>query len=78
MSKNILVIEVYQRGIGTVTRCKDKKEAVKSANDLLKEYLKYIGYPEGWQDNLQMADELNLNAWCNLNNKLWDAYIVEF
>lgn len=91
--ENIIVIEVYDRSISSVTPCNTKEEAIETANELLKIHCNTTGYGDrleetvqeaqangtepGWGD-FRFASTDNDNAWCNYGNCDWDAFIVEY
>lgn len=82
MENGILVVEVFDRSVQSVTPCDSMEEAVSTANDLLVEHAGdsgvlidvLAGEEEGWA----RATEENLNAWANWNSLEWDAHIVRF
>lgn len=73
-----LVIECCDREVSDVKIAKDAAESVKTANAMLENHLKTIGYsknePDG--DDLQRCDpEGGENgAWCNLKGMKFDAF----
>ena len=80
MSKNripenamYMVVEISDRSVCSTHYCSSMQEAVNTANDLLKEHVKHIGY--GYEDDFKhgheegtewvWANSDNLNTWCN-------------
>lgn len=90
---NIVVIEIYDRSISSVTPCDTMAEAIETANDLLKTHCNQTGYGDELEETVEEAKEKevkpggvyfafafesNSNAWCNYGDRDWDAFIVEF
>ena len=83
MKNGILVIEMYERDICSVTLCDTMDEAVDTANELLEARMNECRRTDDFESGedeeseWQRASESNLNAWCNYSGN-WDAHIVQF
>lgn len=90
---NIVVIEICDRSLCSVTPCDSMEDAISAANDLLKTHCNQTGYGDELEEAVQEAESAgcipggvefrlasadNDNAWCNYGDRDWDAFIVEF
>lgn len=86
-SFKFLVIEVYEREIASVHFCRTKDEAVETANSLLADHCDTIGCTEDYETANNAPDgcipyeiqkaSVTQNAWCNLKDDDWDAFIID-
>lgn len=85
-----LVIEICDREAVICRPAKDRGEASRIANELLKEHCETVGKPEvydvyaggkapdEWPPALQLAapEDGEMGAWSNLNGLHWDAHVM--
>lgn len=77
----ILVIEMTDRNINSVTEVDDIESGLLKANELLKDHMEQIGYLSEFEAEDDMGSEWDkaeadtLNAWCNYQSTNWDAHV---
>lgn len=85
-----LVIEICDREAAQCLPAKDRGEASRIANELLKKHCETVGKPEvydvyadgkapsEWPPALQLAapEDGEMGAWANLNGLHWDAHVM--
>ena len=80
--EKFIVVEIYERDVVGVAECGSVKEAVETANKLLKSHLEDLGRlsefenGDGEFDEWSRATENNRNAWSNASVN-WDAHIFD-